>query len=197
MQKAIMASFCHVSSSKTNAWHDNCPTGSDSWRGYQRDKANNTVVYKPSPGLPGDVVREIKPIFVDLCKADLLKKCLDVQTQNHNESFNGTVWNRIPKTVYSGADQFQFGLYDAVAHFNIGRLSTIKIFETLSMKPGKYMRRGKTNKCIAQNNRRLYFTRENQLYSNSHPSAQTPGLSNNIEAVAENISKQTVLKNGS
>ena len=28
---------------------------------------------------------------------------------------------------------------------------------------------------------------ENQLYSNSHPSAQTPGLSNNIEAVAENI----------
>ena len=27
----------------------------------------------------------------------------------------------------------------------------------------------------------------NQLYSNSHPSAQTPGLSNNIEVVVENI----------
>ena len=30
-------------------------------------------------------------------------------------------------------------------------------------------------------------TRGNQLYSSSHPSAQTPGLSNNIEVVGENI----------
>ena len=88
MQKAVMASICHAASSATNKWHDNCPTGSSSWCGYQRDIADNTVTYKPGPGLLLPVFKEVKPVSVDLCKDSWLTKCLDVETQNDNESPN-------------------------------------------------------------------------------------------------------------
>ena len=55
MKLAIHASLFHVSSSKTNIWHDHCPKGASSWCGYQRDKALGTSTYKPGPGLPLNV----------------------------------------------------------------------------------------------------------------------------------------------
>ena len=33
---------------------------------------------------------------------------------------NGMVWERIPKEVFVGADLLEFGLFDAISHFNIG-----------------------------------------------------------------------------
>jgi len=30
------------------------------------------------------------------------------------------VWEQIPNEVYVGKDTLEFGLYDAVAHFNMG-----------------------------------------------------------------------------
>ena len=102
-------------------WHDNCPEGADSWCGYQRDKTNKTKFFKPRKGLLRDVSKYVKPIFVDLCNEELFKRCLDCKTQNQNESFNATVWNRLPKTTYVGFSQFQFGLYDAVAKEREGK----------------------------------------------------------------------------
>ena len=31
-------------------------------------------------------------------------------TQNQNESLNGMIWNRLPKSVFVGADVLQFGV---------------------------------------------------------------------------------------
>ena len=47
----------------------------------------------------------------------------------------------------------RFGTFDAVAHFNIGRKSTILIYEKLGMIPGRY-----TSKQFQTfNQKRLYF----------------------------------------
>ena len=99
MQRSIMAALCHVASSKEQNWHDNCPKGSDTWCGYQRDIYNKTKLFKAGKGLPKDVFMHVKPIFVELCNETLLKRCLDCKTQNQNEAFNGTVWRRLPKTT--------------------------------------------------------------------------------------------------
>lgn len=48
------------------------------------------------------------------------------------------IWQRIPKTVFVGASTFQLGVYDAVAHFNIGNKATIKVLEALGMTPGTF-----------------------------------------------------------
>ena len=68
---------------------------------------NNTNLYKPGPGIASDVIKEVKPIYLGLTKADDLAKCLHGLTQNANESFNydlGTnpktfiMWNKLAKT---------------------------------------------------------------------------------------------------
>ena len=52
---------------------------------------NKTRLFKAGKGLPKDVFKHVKPIFVELCNETLLKRCIDCKTQNQNEAFNGTV----------------------------------------------------------------------------------------------------------
>ena len=37
------------------------------------------------------------------------------------------IWQRVPKEVYVGRETLELGLYDAVAHFNIGAVTVIRI----------------------------------------------------------------------
>ena len=48
------------------------------------------------------------------------------------------IWTRVPKTVFVGTSVFQLGVYDAVAHFNIGTKATIQIVKALGMNPGAF-----------------------------------------------------------
>ena len=52
------------------------------------------------------------------------------------------IWNRIPKGVFVGATVLQFGVYDAVAHFNIGSKAAVSIMDELGMVPRKYFLKG-------------------------------------------------------
>ena len=156
MKKAIHASLFHVASSKTNVWHDHCPRGESSWCRYQADKVTGLETYKPGSGLPMDVIKQIKPIYNDLSRDDLLQKCLHGKTQNQNEAFNALIWERVPKATYVSLKHMQFGTYDAIAHFNIGRKSSCLIMEKLGMVPGRYM----TKLCQNINQKRLYFSKQ-------------------------------------
>ena len=101
MQAATKATLFHVASSKENNLHyPHCPTGSDSWCKYNKDRADGTSTYKPDPGLPISIVLKLKPIFEELSYEDLLNKYLHGLTQNQNESFNTMIWDRLPKSRY-------------------------------------------------------------------------------------------------
>ena len=52
------------------------------------------------------------------------------------------IWNRLPKSVFVGADVLEFGAYDAVAHFNIGSRAATKIFNELGLVPGQFFENG-------------------------------------------------------
>ena len=43
----------------------------------------------------------------------MLEKCLQGETQNTNESFNGMIWNRVSKVTHVGFDVLSVGVYDA------------------------------------------------------------------------------------
>ena len=152
MKKAIHATLFHVASSNKNNWHTHCPTGVSSWCRYQQDKVTGATTYKPGPGLPLKIIANLKPIYNDLSTDQLLNKCLHGKTQNQNESYNGTIWERLPKSKYCSFKQLEFGVFDAVANFNIGRKATILIYEKLDMIPGRYTGKG----CVAQNRKRLF-----------------------------------------
>ena len=69
-------------------------------------------------------IKHVKSIFEDLSKDDLLSRCLHGKTQNQDESFNGTIWNHVLKQRFIKLT-FEIGVYDSVAHFNIGNLATL------------------------------------------------------------------------
>jgi hypothetical protein len=54
---------------------------------------------------------------------------LDGKTQNQNESLNGMIWNRLPKRIFVGGNVLQLGVYDAVAHFNMGSRASVDILQ--------------------------------------------------------------------
>ena len=68
----------------------------------------------------------------------MLEKCLHGKTQNQNEALNRMVRQRIPKEVYVGREILEMGLYDVVAHFNIGTSAVLKLFNALGIPPGKF-----------------------------------------------------------
>ena len=52
--------------------------------------------------------------------------------------FNPMIWYRVPKHAYVGLlrDTFATGVYDAVAHCNIGNLATFRKFKSLGIESG-------------------------------------------------------------
>ena len=106
-------------------------------------------------------MEKLKPIYADLSNEELLSKCLHGKMQNHNECFNSTIWERIPKTRYVGIEKLKLGVCDAIANFNIGRKASVMIYEKMSMKPGRYTTKG----CSVQNKRGIYFAN----YKNKSP----------------------------
>ena len=136
MQDAILASMFHVASSDDCNYHTYCPTTPDTWCQYNRDVANKTNLYQHGRGISLDVIHAIKPIYSDLTKPSELEKCLHGLTQNCNESFNSTVWERVLKSVYCGLEVLEFAVYDAVANYNYGRKASLDIFTHLGMVPG-------------------------------------------------------------
>ena len=149
MKKAILATLFHVASSDKNNYHTAyCPPGANSWCRFRKD----STTYKSGPGLPIKIIAALKPIYNDLSADDLLSKCLHGKTRNQNESFNATIWERLPKSKYSSFQQLEFGVYDAAAHFNIGQKASILVYEKLNMVPGKYTLKG----CATRNKKRLF-----------------------------------------
>ena len=133
MVNGCMASMYHVAN-----YHEKCPKSADTWCQYWKDKNERTDLHKNKGNMATDVRKAILPIYQDLCKRSNLEKCLHGKTQNANESFNGMVWNRVPKATHVGLNILSVGVYDAIAHFNYGEKATLDIYRLLNIKPGVY-----------------------------------------------------------
>ena len=64
------------------------------------------------------------------------------KTQNENESFSGTNWQRIPKNTFVTLLNLEFGVYDGVAQCNIRIKASVLIYEKLNFVPVVYMLKG-------------------------------------------------------
>ena len=147
MKNAVLASFFHCASSDACPLYNYCPVGPDSWCRHQQGKQS----YKHGAGLPLSIIAKVKPVYKRLSEDELLQKCLHGKTQNQNESFNGLIWQRIPKEVFVGKDLLELGLFDAVAHFNMGSQSVLQLYEALGIKTGAFTMNG----CEEMNKDRL------------------------------------------
>ena len=112
---------------------------------------NGTNTYKVREELPVNAQQLVYPIYKDLTKPEMLRKCLHGKTQNANESLNGMIWERLPKIRYCGLFKLEMGVFYAVANFNYGSKASMDILKYLNIVPGAYME----TMCIALNNKRI------------------------------------------
>ena len=62
------------------------------------------------------------------------------KTQNANESFNGRIWERIPKNTFATSPNLEFGVYDGLAHCtNVRMKASVLIYEKLNFVLVVYM----------------------------------------------------------
>lgn len=52
------------------------------------------------------------------------------------------IWQWVPKEVFVGRDVLELGLFDAVAHFNMGTQTVLQLYEALRIPSGKYTEEG-------------------------------------------------------
>lgn len=142
MQQAVIAAFYHCCSSNKHPMHGQCPDGVDSWCKYKRSKSLSTTYNDKSIGLPESIINIVKPIYMKLCDQKLLKKCLHGKTQNANESFNGVLWNFLPKLHFVELKTLQLGSYIAVLQFNDGAKGILSVLKKLHLQTGSYMLSG-------------------------------------------------------
>ncbi|GFV95998.1 uncharacterized protein TNCV_2096661 [Trichonephila clavipes] len=135
-KSAVIAAFFHCCSSKHHPKHGQCPVGDESWCKFQRAKASNIVYQDKSLDLPQNIVNTIKPVYMDLCDRNLLKKCLHGKTQNLNESFNAILWQILPKEVFVEHQTLRLGAYIAVVQFNNGFQGLISILNEMGIVSG-------------------------------------------------------------
>ncbi|GFY09497.1 uncharacterized protein TNCV_4321761 [Trichonephila clavipes] len=111
MQSAVIAAFYHCCSSTKKPMHGQCPTGTDSWCKFQKAKALGKIFTAKAPGLPQNILNIVKPHYFKLCDQKLLEKFLLGLTQNANESFNGVLWNTVPKQNFVELQSLKLGAY--------------------------------------------------------------------------------------
>ena len=83
------------------------------------------------------------------------------KTQNQNESFNSMIWDRIPQMRYVSFTQLEFGMYDAVANFNIGKKASVLIYEKMNLIPGKFTLQG----CDKISRKKLFASKYREIDS--------------------------------
>ena len=91
MRKTVWATYFYTVHKEP--LHTFCPVYPESSCKYQQAVLNGTISDFHHPNtLSSEIMDVIKPIFRDLSKPDLLKRCLGSHTQNPNESFNSVIW---------------------------------------------------------------------------------------------------------
>eukprot|EP00794_Sanderia_malayensis_P013653 gene13653-15082_t len=92
-------------------------------------------------------------------------RCLDLFTQNPNESLNNLIWASCPKKIYQGLRVVELCTASALAYFNDGASSIARVLDRLNVCPGK-----STNVAIEHFDRqRIRSGEKKSLKGDNHP----------------------------
>ena len=133
MKLGVLGGFFHMMSTDKTPNHRLCPKGPTSWCKYNRALANNEVPGKHTPTFTPDIGKIIFPVIKRLTDSDLLKRCAKMTTQNANESFNSTIWQRCPKTQFVYLHAVETAVALAVLSFNMGPSGLRHVFSKLGL----------------------------------------------------------------
>ena len=138
MKNAIWAIYNHMiiaDKLSLDEQHSLCPKAINSWCKYWSNRGN----YNDANRLPSIFLDEIRPIFTNLTNNELLKRCLKGFTQNQNESTNGILWSKCPKTKFCGRTKVLLAVSETIMHFNTGAGSRVSVLSGVGVAAGRNM----------------------------------------------------------
>lgn len=120
MQRAVMATYHHVTSTDSCSNHSLCPSGKDSWCRHNAATAKGEPQPRHKYNLPADVAKALLPVYERLADVKLLDRCKRGRTQNSNESFHSVIWSMISKEQHFSLFAVEAAVAEAVLRFNAG-----------------------------------------------------------------------------
>ncbi|CAN7999310.1 unnamed protein product [Ixodes hexagonus] len=137
MQKAVMATYHHITSSDTVSNHSLCPTGPGSWNRQNAAKARGEPALKHRHNLPPHVCKALLPVYERLSDRKLLERCQHRKTQNSNESLHSPIWSLAPKHRHASLVSVGAAVAKAVMKLNAGsERSSAGILKELNITTG-------------------------------------------------------------
>ncbi|CAN8010699.1 unnamed protein product [Ixodes pacificus] len=137
MQKAVMASYYHITSTDAKPNHALCPTGETSWCKQNAAVARNEAPPKHHYNLPSYVSDALLPVYTRLSDQKLLKRCQRAKTQNANESLHSVIWSLSSKEQHASLFSVECAVAQAVLRFNCGKQrATSAILKELHLHQG-------------------------------------------------------------
>lgn len=122
MQRAVMATYRHVTSTAEYPDHSLCPTGESSWCRHNAAKAKGEPDPRHAYNLPKDVAEALLPVYTRLSERALLERCQRGKTQNSNESLHSVIWSLASKVKHASLFAVEAAVGEAVLRFNTGNL---------------------------------------------------------------------------
>lgn len=139
MQRAVMATYHHITSNDKVANHTFCPGGADSWCRQNAAKAKGEPAPKHPRSLPPHVCEALLPIYQRLSDKRLLQRCQRGKTQNNNECLHSMIWALAPKERHASLFAIEAAVAEAVLKFNTGNArSSTGILKKLGLNPGNH-----------------------------------------------------------
>ncbi|CAN7988728.1 unnamed protein product [Ixodes hexagonus] len=120
MQRAVMATYHHVTSTDQEPHHELCPEGAQSWCRHRVAEAKGEPQPQHKHKLPAYVAAAMLPVYQRLSQVSLLQRCLGAKTQNASESFHSVLWSLMPKEQHASLIAVETALHEAVLRFNAG-----------------------------------------------------------------------------
>ncbi|XP_077513273.1 uncharacterized protein LOC144124468 [Amblyomma americanum] len=137
MQRAVMATLYHVTSTDDEPHHELCPPGPDSWC---RHRSAQAKMEPPPPHkykLPRRVAEALLPVYQRLSDPQLLERCKGNKTQNAAESLHSVIWSMISKDQRASLFAVETAVHEAVARYNFGNLRAYtEVCKSVGIKPG-------------------------------------------------------------
>ena len=131
----ILAGLYHtVEHQDPEVQHQHCDID---WCKYLQSKRDGTAPKTSKRNkLPFRYLDEMLPLYERLSDVSLLARCVPGLTQNKNEAFNHTIWQRCPKEKYGSSQAVHRAVTSAVLKWNIGGIGRANMMSALGMQAG-------------------------------------------------------------
>lgn len=133
MREAVWAIYFHMISTDDVPNHSFCPEEKDTWCSFNLATYENKLPRPHTLYFDEEVKDKVYDVIKKFSDEQFLTRCLEVETQNTNESLHGAIWRRLPKITFVSKTQIEIGVTMAISEYIRGRSAIVNQLQILGL----------------------------------------------------------------